>query len=90
MNDVSVARHRVELSAPAVGGFDSGDLTVAGTDARDRTLEANLPAKLLEQTHHGVDQRSGTSHREVDAPAALESVNQSVDRRGNERVATDQ
>jgi len=53
-------------------------------------VEANFAAKILKQFDQGLNQGSGSTHCEVNAPFALEIVNHGVDGRGLERIATDE
>jgi len=53
-------------------------------------VEANFATKILKKFDQGLDQGSGSTHSEVNAPFPLEIVNHGVDGGGLERIATDE
>ena len=92
----------IEISDVGIGDDDVGakGFSRAESDSRRRPVldekfvyggvEANFAAKILKQFDQGLNQGSGSTHCEVNAPFALEIVNHGVDGRGLERIATDE
>jgi hypothetical protein len=92
----------IEISDVGIGDDDVGakGFSRAEPDSRRRPVfdekfvhggvEANFSAKILKKFDQGLDQGSGSTHCEVNAPFALEIVNHGVDGGGLERIATDE
>jgi len=55
-----------------------------------RRVEADFTAKILKKFDQGLDQGSGSTHSEVNAPFALQIVDHGVDGGGLERIATNE
>lgn len=92
----------IEISDVGIGDDDVGakGFSRAESDSRRRPVfdekfvhgrvEANFAAKILKKFDQGLDQGSGSTHSEVNAPFALQIVDHGVDGGGLERIATDE
>ena len=90
ISDVGIGDDHVSAQGFARAEPDTCGSTVFDEKFVHGRVEANFAAKILKKFDQGLDQGSGSTHCEVNAPFSLQIVNHGVDGGRLERIATDE